>query len=261
MDIVRASENSPPSLLLSLPAELRLCIYEFVFIPTHYAGPKLPDPSDKASLRLSLLLTCRQIKEEARLIAYSRTSFHIPNLIEPLLDRIFLLREPLRNRLRYVTITLNLSIAPKILSFMDPWLMELPLKQLTISISKLRALPQESAIISSTVEPESIEDARAYSYIPASSLRFEIQMKNFKRAICRGLTEPSNVKQITLLHDGCCCGAKFIRFHSMLCLLTESEDKFAKRWDVSLDEARHAIDIVAASAMHSVGASSAHASF
>ncbi|KAF2815625.1 uncharacterized protein BDZ99DRAFT_457599 [Mytilinidion resinicola] len=261
MNLVEASNVFPSSLLLSLPAELRLCIYEFAFIPTHYRGPELPDPSDKASLRLSLLLTCRQIKAEAWAVAYSRTSFHISNLVEPLLDRIFLLREPLRVNLRYVTITLNLSIAPKILNCMDPRLMELPLEQLTISISKLRAHPQESAIISSTVEPASIEDVRAYSYIPASSLRFEIQMKNLKSAIWRGLTEPSNVKQITLLHDGCCYGNKFLRLHMMLCILKNSEEKLAKRWDISLDQARHAIDIVAASTDCGVAVTSANDTF
>jgi hypothetical protein len=85
------------SRLLSLPGELRNQIYTYVFSSHDHVPHKLPIPSPishgyttkdyvpgsvehiLASLRrksnLSLLLTCRQIQREARLLAFAQTTF------------------------------------------------------------------------------------------------------------------------------------------------------------------------------------------
>ncbi|KAF2658254.1 hypothetical protein K491DRAFT_690217 [Lophiostoma macrostomum CBS 122681] len=72
------------SALLSLPLELRLLIYESLWIaitqPHLDDGPQLPrqlPPTSSSSKNLSLLQTCRQIYAEAYRIAYSRHTFTI----------------------------------------------------------------------------------------------------------------------------------------------------------------------------------------
>ena len=63
-----------PSRLLTLPAELRIRIYEFVF-------SQPPDAHELASHNLWPLLTCQQIHNESRVLAWSLTTFvmHVQN--------------------------------------------------------------------------------------------------------------------------------------------------------------------------------------
>ena len=73
-------EPSPiPSLILDVPSEIRLRIYEFVFQGNcfHIAGPKdcqcNPCSRSKSKPKYKILLTCRLIHDEARPILYGST--------------------------------------------------------------------------------------------------------------------------------------------------------------------------------------------
>ncbi|KAI4213284.1 MAG: hypothetical protein LQ351_004025 [Letrouitia transgressa] len=69
------SQGQPRAHFFSLPLEIRLCIYEHVLVVTSpvtiCTHPRSPD------LKLSLLLTCRQIYNEAHPIFYSKNTFKI----------------------------------------------------------------------------------------------------------------------------------------------------------------------------------------
>jgi hypothetical protein len=75
---------APISSFLSLPLELRLLVYEFLWVPLTQPhldnGPRLNKDLSQASSSstdLSLLQTCRQIYAEAYRLAYSRHTFTI----------------------------------------------------------------------------------------------------------------------------------------------------------------------------------------
>ena len=127
----------PHSRLLTLPVELRLCIYEFIFLPIEFDGPRIPDTfNEKASRALLPLLTCYQINEEARLIAFSCTTFHVTNAATPLRDRIRNLSSQLLGAIRYLAITFNLSLEPRVFDVLDSSLQDMGLKQLTLIFRK-----------------------------------------------------------------------------------------------------------------------------
>ncbi|KAF2741456.1 hypothetical protein EJ04DRAFT_507255 [Polyplosphaeria fusca] len=71
LDVMRLPPYMPggaaPSPFFTLPAELRLQIYELVFTPFH----PLDFPLPPSFLRLLPLLTCRQFYQEARLLAFA----------------------------------------------------------------------------------------------------------------------------------------------------------------------------------------------
>ncbi|ORY11491.1 hypothetical protein BCR34DRAFT_587834 [Clohesyomyces aquaticus] len=73
MDTPPQPPTGAPSPLLALPPELRIAIYEFVFEvpPSHSAHPP------KSSLHLRPLLTCRQVYQEARLLAFARITHNL----------------------------------------------------------------------------------------------------------------------------------------------------------------------------------------
>jgi hypothetical protein len=133
--------------------------------------------------------------------------------------------------------------------------MELPLEQLTISIGKLHPLHRPSSFL--TDEPASIEEARGVSYIRAS-VRFQVQMKNLRRAIFRGLQEPSGIKRITILSQLGDENTQFMRLYQNLHTLVRDETEFPHfpgndehvgRWSLKFDPTRHAIQIVGDSAI------------
>lgn len=62
----------PAASLLGIPGQLRNQIYEHIFIPAEDARP-----ASSVSKRLQPLLTCRQIHEEARILAFSQAAFVI----------------------------------------------------------------------------------------------------------------------------------------------------------------------------------------
>jgi len=135
----------PHPRLLTLPVELRLCIYEFVFLPIQFNGLRIPDTSnEKASRALLPLLTCHQINEEARLIAFSRTTFHVSNIATSLRDRLQTLSSQLFGAVRYLTITLNLSLDPRVFDILDSCPLDMGLEQLTLIIRKIRLVESNS---------------------------------------------------------------------------------------------------------------------
>lgn len=180
----------PHSRLLTLPVELRLCIYEIVFLPIQFSGPRIPDASnEKASRALLPLLAWHQINEEARLIAFSRTTFHVPNIATSLKDRLQILSSQLLGAVRYLTIMLNLSLEPRAIDILDSSLPDMGLEQLTLIIRKPRP-------VESNRGPESDPSylLRTYPYIITNSIRFEIHSRDLR---------PSKVKRFSILHDGC----------------------------------------------------------
>ena len=122
----------PQSRLLNLPVELRLCIYEFVFLPIQFYSARIPDNfNEKASRALLPLLTCYQIYEEARLIAFSRTTFHVTNTATSLRDR---LSSQLLGAVRYLAITFNLSPELRVFDFLGSSFLDMGLEQLSFII-------------------------------------------------------------------------------------------------------------------------------
>lgn len=71
------------SAFLALPAEIRLLVYEHLFVPSSaYIDPTTTTKAIRQSQRptssaLHLLLTCRQIRAEAHNIAYKKHTFDV----------------------------------------------------------------------------------------------------------------------------------------------------------------------------------------
>jgi hypothetical protein len=65
-----------PNRLLSLPLEIRLCIYRHVLLEQRqYIDPQRSFEDPRQNIRRALLRTCKQIYHEARLIFYSENTF------------------------------------------------------------------------------------------------------------------------------------------------------------------------------------------
>ncbi|KAM0798585.1 hypothetical protein BDR22DRAFT_964553 [Usnea florida] len=79
----------PQPSLLSLPPELRLRIYEYIFPRKPHLTPHLKQPQDLA-LAASLFRTCKKFHTEASPLLYSKNTFLIsnPELCQKWLSRI-----------------------------------------------------------------------------------------------------------------------------------------------------------------------------
>lgn len=206
-----------------------------------FIGPRIPDTSnEKASRALLPLLTCHQINEEARLIAFSRTIFHVPNIATSLRPRLQTLSSQLLGAVRYLTITLNISLEPSVFDIPDSPLPDMGLEQPTLIIRKSRP-------VESNRGPES-----DLSYLPrvypdiivANSIRFEINYsRDLKHYICRA-PRPSKVKRFSILHDGCCRSTQFAKFSRALETVMKSPEHNSDYWDVSLHAERNCIELV-----------------
>ncbi|OCL11747.1 hypothetical protein AOQ84DRAFT_178846 [Glonium stellatum] len=196
------------SRLLSLPAELRLCIYDFVFLPTQFNEPRIPDTSNgRASRALLPLLTCHQINKEAKLIAFSRTTFHVPDIATSLRDRLQILSPQLLGAVRYLAITVDLSLEPRAYDVLDSSLRDMDLEQLSLVVRRTRSVESSEGL-----EDDLSYILRAYPYIAANSIRFKFHPLGLKRYICCALSKPSSMKRFSILHDGCYRSAQFAQF-------------------------------------------------
>lgn len=83
--------------LLRLPGEVRNRIYDYLYhddnIPQPYQDPFYGIIPPSRSLQLQLLLTCRQVYREARLIAFTSVRFVLESNDIPIRDRIAVLED------------------------------------------------------------------------------------------------------------------------------------------------------------------------
>ncbi|KAF2489667.1 hypothetical protein BU16DRAFT_162430 [Lophium mytilinum] len=124
---------------LTLPAELRLIIYEFLFYGAHLRAPRPSrglallltcteihaeaSRSEASSRALALLLTCKQVHTEASKLAFSLTNFILPaKVVRELNHYLDTLPRALIASIRHVTVeghvwvTLLKTWDPKILT-------------------------------------------------------------------------------------------------------------------------------------------------
>lgn len=182
--------------LLTLPVELRLCIYEIISLP---------------------LLTC-----------------HVPNIATSLSDRLQTLSSQLLGAVRYLTITLNLSLEPRVFDILDSSLPDMGLEQLTLTIRKPRPVesnrgPEGPFLSASSV---SVYNNKLHS------------IWNLKQYICRALSRLSKVKRFSILHDGCYRSTQFAQFSRALETIMKSPEHNSDYWDGSLHAERNCIELV-----------------
>lgn len=98
--------------LLSLPAEIRLAIFEYTFQDNaekvgfrnhNVPGGVVVDERYFASNGLALLLTCRQLYQDASLIAMSKTPFMVSNLFSQVPDRLSVLHPKQQSAIRHLS--------------------------------------------------------------------------------------------------------------------------------------------------------------
>ena len=155
--------------------------------------------------------------------------FPVPNIATSLRDRLQILSSQLLGAVRYLIITLNLSLEPRAFDILDSHLPDIGLEQLTLIIRKPRP-------VESNRGPESDPSylLRAYPYIITNSIRFEIHSRDLR---------PSKVKRF--------CPSRwllprhqFAQFSRALETVMKSPEHNSDYWDVSLHAERNCIELV-----------------